>query len=104
MGGAPFIAELLGALPAFFDDTDSDGVKDEGAVAIPLGALDPADRVSIRGSAELSAGDAAEIIGNDVVIADAAGFAVNAVEKLDEFNGLDVEAGFFADLANDAGG
>ena len=70
---------------------------------IPFGALDPADGGSVRGGTQVAAGDAAEVVGDDVVIANAAVFAMNAVEKLDQFDGLDVEAGFFADLANDAG-
>ena len=71
-------------------------------MAVPLGALDPADGVGVGGGAQLAAGDAAEVIGDDVMVADAAVFVVNAVEELDEFDGLDVEAGFLADLAHDA--
>ena len=114
MEGAPFVArlagfklagaELLSALPALFNDAHSDGVEDEGAMTIPFGSLDPADGIGVRGGAQLAAGDTAEVVGDDVVIADALTLAMNAVEKLDELDGLDVEAGFFADFAHCAGG
>jgi hypothetical protein len=71
-------------------------------MAGPFTALDPADAIGVRGRAQLASGDSAEVIGNDIVIADAVALAVNAVEKLDQFDGLNVEAGFLADLANDA--
>ncbi len=73
-------------------------------MAVPFGALDPADGVGIRGRAQLAAGDAAEVVGDDVVVAHAAALAVDAVEEIDEFDGLDVEAGFLAHFADDAGG
>src|ERR1700677_2471160 len=88
-----FDFNLLGALPASFDDAHGDGIEDEGAVAVPLRALNPADGGGIRGRAQLAAGDAAEVIGDDVVIADAAVFTMNAIEQLDEFDRLDEEAG-----------
>ena len=72
--------ELLGALPAFFDDSDGDGIEDKGAVAIPFRSLDPTDGGSVRCGAQFAAGEAAEVVGDDVVIADAAVLAVNAVE------------------------
>jgi hypothetical protein len=100
----PFIAQLLGSLPAFFDEADGDGVEHKSAMAVPFAALDPTDGGSIRSGAQIATGDAAEIIGDDVVIADAAALAINAVEELDQLEGLDVEAGFLADFANDAGG
>jgi hypothetical protein len=50
-------------------------------MAVPFGALDPADGVGVRGGAQLAAGDAAEVVGDDVVIADAAALAMNAVES-----------------------
>jgi hypothetical protein len=99
-----FDFNLLGALPASFDDAHGDGIEDEGAVAVPLRALNPADGGGIRGRAQLAAGDAAEVIGDDVVIADAAVFTMNAIEQLDEFDRLDEEAGFLADFADDASG
>ena len=96
--------ELPGALPAFFDHADGDGIEDEGAMAVPFGALDPTDGGSVRGGVELAAGDAAKIVGDDVVIADALTLAMNAVEEFYKFDGLDVEAGFFAHFANNARG
>jgi len=96
--------ELLRALPALFDDADGHGIKDECAVAIPLSALDPTDGGSVRSGAQFASGDAAQVVGDDVVIADAAVFAMNAVEQFDKLDGLDVEAGFLADFADDAGG
>jgi len=73
-------------------------------MAVPLGALDPADRVGIRGGAKLAAGDAAKVVGDDVVVAHAIAFAVDAVEEINELDEFDVEAGFLADFAHDAGG
>ena len=98
----PVISDLLCALPAFLEDAHGDGINDESAMAGPFTALDPADGVGVRGRAQLASGDSAKIIGDDIVIAHAVALAVNAVEKLDQFDRLDVEAGFFADLANDA--
>jgi len=89
-------------LPSFFKDAHGDGIEEEGAVAVPFGALDPADGVGIGGCAQLTADDAAEVVGDDVVIANAAGLTMDAVEKLDKFERLDEEAGFFAHLAGDA--
>ena len=99
-----FLFESLRALPAFFDDADGDGIEDEGAMAVPLRAPDPANRVGVRGSAELAAGYAAKIVGNDVVVAHAALFADDAVDELNEFDDADIEAGFLADFADGAGG
>ncbi len=72
-------------------------------MAIPLGALDPTDRGSVRSGAQLAAGDAAKVVGDDVVIADALALAMNAVQEFNEFDGLDVEAGFLADFAHGSG-
>jgi hypothetical protein len=75
-------------------------------MAIPFRALHPADGVGVRGRAQFAAGNAAEVVGDDVVVADAAGFApvfvMDAIEKLDQLERLDEEAGFFAHLARDA--
>ena len=85
----PFVAQLLGALPALFNDAHGDGIKDEGAVAVPFRALDPADGVGVRGGAQLAAGDAAEVVGDDVVIADALALAVDPVDEIEELDGLE---------------
>ena len=49
-------------------------------MAIPFRALDPADCGGIGSGAQVAASDTAKIVGNDVVIADAAALAINAVE------------------------
>ena len=61
-------------------------------MTIPLRALDPAHSVGIGSRVEFPADDAAEIVGDDVVEANALAFAVNAIEQLNQFNGLDFEA------------
>jgi hypothetical protein len=95
-------SDLLCALPTFFQDAYGDGIDDESTVAGPFAALDPADGVGVRGRVQLASGDSAKIIGDDIVIAHAVAVTMNAVQKLDQFDRLNVEAGFLADLANDA--
>jgi hypothetical protein len=94
----------LRALPGLFNYADGDGVELEGAGSVPLRAFNPTDCVRVGGCEELAAGDAAEVVGEDVMVTNAAFDAVNAVKQLDQFKGFDDEAGLFAHLANDAGG
>lgn len=95
---------ILRALPAFLDDMDGNGVENESTMATPLGALDPAHVVGVRSGTQLAPVDAAQVVGDDVVVTHAAAFAVNAVEELNQLEGLDVEAGFLADFAGSPGG
>ena len=53
-------------------------------MAIPLRALHPADGFGVGGCAQLAAGDAAEVVGNHVVVANAAGLAPGFAVDLDE--------------------
>ena len=82
---------------------------------IPFGLLHPADGVGVGGRAQFAAGNAAEVVGDDVVVADAAGLApsfesrfgmdalvMDAIDELDQLERLDEEAGFFAHLAHHA--
>ena len=71
-------------------------------MAVPLRALHPAHRVGIGSSAQFAAGHAAQIIGDHVVVADAALLAVNAVEQLNQFDGFHLEAGFLAHFARNS--
>jgi hypothetical protein len=95
---------LVRALPAGFNNAHDDGVKIKGGVAVPLIWPDPANGGGVRSCAECAAGDAAEIVGDNVVIADALVLTINTIEQFDELNGLDDEAGFFEDLTEDGGG
>jgi len=71
-------------------------------MAVPFRAFYPADGVGVGGRAQLAAGDAAEVVGDDVVVTDAAAFAMDAIEEFDQLERLDEEAGFFAHLAHHA--
>src|SRR5580698_1920498 len=73
-------------------------------MAIPFGALRPADSVGVVGGAQRSAEDAAEVVGDDVVVADAIAFAVNPVDELNQLERLDLKAGLFHHFARHAGG
>ena len=73
-------------------------------MAIPFGALRPADSVGVVGGAQRSAEDAAEVVGDDVVVADALAFAVNPVDELNQLERLDLKAGLFHHFARHAGG
>jgi len=59
-GLASFLFQSLRQSPSFFDDAHGDGIEDEGAMAVPFRALDPADGVGVGGCVQLAAGDAAE--------------------------------------------
>ena len=79
-------------------------------MTVPFGALNPLDGIGIRCRAQFAAGDAAEVVGDDVVVANAAGFApsfaprfkMDAIDQFDQLQRLDEEAGFLAHLADDA--
>src|SRR5579862_3023408 len=101
IGLCPFRLQRLRSLPAFFEHPDGDGIEDQRAMAVPLGPLDPSHRVSVRCGTQLTTGDATQVIGDDIVVANAAIFAVNSVEKLNEFDDFDIKPGFLADFADD---
>jgi len=90
----------LGDLPAFFNHARGDGIDFKCAMAVPLSSLNPAHRSSVRGCMQSAACDAAKIICNYIVVAHTAVFTMNTVEEFDEFKNLDLEAGFFAHLAD----
>jgi hypothetical protein len=69
-------------------------------VAVPLRPLDPADRIGIRSRMRRATNDPAEVVSNDVMVANAIALAMDAVKEFDEFDWLDLEAGLFADLAD----
>jgi hypothetical protein len=104
LGFSPFCFQRLRALPTGLNDAGGDGFEREGAVAVPLRALDPANCIGVRGSEQFTADDATEVIGNHIMVADAAVLTVDAVEEFDQFDGFDEEAGLFPDLADNAGG
>ena len=81
---------------------DGDGIEDERAMAVPFGAFDPAHRVGIRAGAELAARYPTKVVGDDIVVANAATFAVNAVKKLNEFDDFDFKPGFLLNFARDS--
>lgn len=95
--------KLGGAAPSLLYDTGGEGIDAQGGVAIPFRVLDPANLVGVRGGTEIASGDAAEVIGNDVVIADELAVAMDAVEELDKLDWLDEETRFFLDFADQAG-
>jgi hypothetical protein len=89
------------ALPAGFDNAHGDGVEIERGVIDPLWPFDPSHRGSIGSRCQGSSDDAAYVIGDYIMVADAFAFAMDAVDELDQFDGLNDEPGFFADFAND---
>jgi hypothetical protein len=72
-------------------------------VAVPLGPLDPTHRVGVGGCEQFSAGDAAKVVGEHIVVLNPIANAVNAIEEFDQLDGLNDEAGLFPHLAGDAG-
>ena len=71
--------ERLRSLPTLFDHTHGDRVQLQRTVAIPLRALHPPHVIRIRCRAQLASCDAAQVVGDYVVMADPALFAVNAL-------------------------
>src|SRR5579863_5693221 len=88
-----------GTLPGSLDDAHRNRIDAQNAMAFPLGALDPANIVGVRGCLHGSADHAAQVVGNDVVVADALAVAVDAVEQFDEFDRLDDKPGFLQGFA-----
>jgi hypothetical protein len=91
--------KLLCALPGSLNHTNRNRIEGQCAVTGPLIAFNPADGGGIGGRLQIASRDTAKVVGDDVVIANAAILAVDTVEQFDEFHWLDVQAGFFADLA-----
>src|SRR5580693_309793 len=102
IGLCPFRLQRLRSLPAFFEHPDGDRIEDQRAMAVPLGAFDPAHGVSIRSGTQLAAGNATQVVGDDIVVANAATLAVNAVEKLNEFDDFDIKPGFLLYFARNS--
>jgi len=100
--------ERLGALPTCFDHANRDGVEDQGAFdrqvvcvqPVPFFALDPADGRCVGRGIEHATHDPAKIIGDNVMVPNAIAVAMDAIEELYEFDGLDFEAGLLEDLAH----
>jgi hypothetical protein len=69
-------------------------------VTVPLGALYPPNGICIVSGGERAADYPAKIVCDDVMVANAELFAMNAIEEFYEFDGLDLEAGLLARLAH----
>src|SRR5258708_4909024 len=69
-------------------------------MAVPRRPFDPADRIGVGSRMQRATNDPAEIIGNDVMVANAVALAMDAVKEFDEFDWLDLEAGLLVDFAN----
>lgn len=86
-----------GELQSGFENTKGNAVEMESG---PVGRSGPAKLDGIVTGAGCAAGDAAEIVGDDVVIANAAvAVAVDAVEELDQGQRFDRETGLLEGLA-----
>lgn len=70
-------------------------------MAVPFHALNPSHGIRIRCGAKLSSGNAAEVVGDHIVIADAAFVAVNTLEEFDQIEAFDFQSSFFANFAGD---
>jgi len=71
-------------------------------VTVPLGPIDPTDFIGIGGGLQSTPVDSAKVVGDYVVEPHLVPFAVDAVEKLDQFDWLDDQPGLLADLADKA--
>src|SRR5580698_4751242 len=100
----PVLLNCLRPLPACFDHAHGDGIELEGAVAVPLGALYPADRVGVGGGLQFPAGDATKVVRDHIMVPDAVAVAMDSIQEFDQLDRLDPQPGLFVDLADNAGG
>jgi hypothetical protein len=94
-------AKSAGLLPSLFYNADCYRIENKRGMAAPLSPLDPTGCLGIGRCAQLTPGNTAKIIGDDVVVTNAAFVTMDPFEQLDKLKRLDIEAGFFADLADD---
>ena len=69
-------------------------------MAVPLRPLHPAHRIRIGSRLQSAAHHAAQVIRDHVMVADALALAMNAIQKLNQFNRFDRQPGLFPHLAD----